>query len=50
MQRCEFEQFFLSAVLFEKKDVRIEGWSGPKEAEKIIAAAQKAFEAKHGAR
>lgn len=46
-ERGEIEQFFLSAVLFEKKDVRIEGWSGAKEAEKIITAANKAFEAKH---
>jgi inorganic pyrophosphatase len=40
--RAELEQFFVSAVLFEDKQVRIEGWDGPKAALKLIRRAQRA--------
>lgn len=42
-QREELEQFFLTVVLFENKGVRIEGWGGPKEAERLIDEAMRAF-------
>jgi inorganic pyrophosphatase len=39
----ELEQFFLNAVLLQKKEVRIQGWGGPEDAEKIIAEAEKSY-------
>jgi inorganic pyrophosphatase len=43
--RDELEQFFVSAVLFEHKGVRVEGWAGPKTAEKLIRQAQRTYDA-----
>jgi inorganic pyrophosphatase len=43
--RQELEQFFVSAVLFEDKGLRIEGWQGPKAAERMIRVAQKTYDA-----
>jgi inorganic pyrophosphatase len=43
--REELEQFFASVVLFENKDLRLDGWGGPKDAEKILRSAQKAYDA-----
>jgi inorganic pyrophosphatase len=43
--REELEQFFLCAVLLEQKRVRVDGWDGPKVAEKLIRHAQKAYDA-----
>jgi inorganic pyrophosphatase len=37
--RDEIEQFFLSAVLLEGKGVKLEGWGGPNEGRKVVAAA-----------
>jgi inorganic pyrophosphatase len=39
--RMELERFFLSAVLFDKKDVAVEGWDGPKAAEALIRECEK---------
>ncbi len=36
--RRELERFFLTATLFDKTDVRIEGWDGPRAARKLIAS------------
>ena len=44
--RAQLEQFFVSAVLMDDKHVHVEGWSGPKHAEKLIAEARRAFGAK----
>jgi len=30
--RQELERFFLSAVAFERKDLKLQGWAGPDEA------------------
>ena len=35
--RAELERFFLNAVAFEGKDLKILGWSGPSEAEALLA-------------
>ncbi|MDP9149951.1 MAG: inorganic diphosphatase [Myxococcota bacterium] len=43
--RNELEQFFLTVVCFEGKGVRVEGWEGPKAAEKLIGEAQHTFDA-----
>ena len=42
--RRELEQFFRSAVLLEKKDVRFTGWGRAWEAEAIVRKAQRKFE------
>ena len=34
--RAEFEQFFLAAVAFEGKQVRLLGWEGPDQALETI--------------
>ena len=39
----ELEAFFVAAVLFAGKEVKIEGWGGPDEAEKLVRAAEKAI-------
>jgi hypothetical protein len=43
--RQGLEQFFVSAVLFEDKGLRIDGWQGSKAAEKMIRVAQKTYDA-----
>ncbi|HZU83344.1 MAG TPA: inorganic diphosphatase [Polyangiaceae bacterium] len=40
--RKELEQFFLSAVAFEGKALRVEGWEGPTSADKLIRRTQRA--------
>jgi inorganic pyrophosphatase len=35
-ERQELEHFFLTAVAFENKDVRILGWKGPRVAERLL--------------
>ncbi len=42
--RDELEQFFRNVVCFEGKGVRVEGWEGPKTAEKLIREAQRTFD------
>ena len=37
--RQELEHFFMGAVAFEKKDVRLLGWAGPKEAMSLVESA-----------
>jgi len=34
--RAELEKFFLAAVAFEGKDLRVLGWNGPSEANQLI--------------
>lgn len=46
--RVELEQFFLSAVLLEDKGVRVEGWSGPEEAGRLLADAERAHRKARG--
>ena len=41
--RREIEEFFVTAVLFQDKALRLEGWGGPKRAEELIDQAAKAF-------
>jgi inorganic pyrophosphatase len=41
--RQELERFFLSATLFDKRDVRLEGWDGPKAALKLVASCEAAW-------
>lgn len=41
--RDELEQFFVTAVLFEDKGVKIEGWGGPKDAERVVAESERAY-------
>ena len=41
--RQELERFFLSATLFDKRDVRVEGWDGPKAALKLVARCETAW-------
>lgn len=36
--RAEVEQFFLASVAFEKKDAKILGWAGPREAIALVRA------------
>ena len=36
--RAELERFFLNAVAFEGKDLKILGWAGPSEAESLVAS------------
>jgi inorganic pyrophosphatase len=40
-QKKELEAFFLSAVLLEDKEARIEGWGGAREAERVIREAER---------
>ena len=40
--RDELEQFFATAVLFEDKGVKVEGWGGPREAARVLAEAERA--------
>jgi inorganic pyrophosphatase len=37
----EIEQFFVSATFFTGKNVRVEGWRGPKAATKLIKSARR---------
>src|SRR6185503_1766621 len=39
--RSELEQFFLAAVRFEKKDLKLLGWAGPKDAVALVEATLK---------
>ena len=49
--RDEIERFFLSVVFFEPKDARVEGWQGPRAAERVIREAQRRYEREaHGER
>lgn len=41
--REELEQSFLTAVAMTSKQVRIEGWSGPKAAMKLVEAAARRY-------
>jgi inorganic pyrophosphatase len=41
--RAEIEQFFVNVVMFEHKDVRIEGWANPSAAQSIIEQGRRAF-------
>jgi len=34
--RAELEKFFLAAVAFEGKDLKVLGWNGPSEANQLI--------------
>ena len=36
--RAELEQFFFAAVRFEKKDLKLLGWAGPKDAVELVEA------------
>jgi inorganic pyrophosphatase len=36
--RTELERFFLNAVAFEGKDLKILGWAGPGEAESLVGS------------
>jgi inorganic pyrophosphatase len=40
--RRELEQFFVTITTFTEKDVQILGWSGPREAEKLLRQATRA--------
>ncbi len=42
--REELEQFFLSAVFFQEKGAKVEGWQGPSSAEKLVREAQAAYD------
>lgn len=48
--REELERFFLSATLFDKTGVRVEGWDGPRAAEKEIAASAKRWSNERGSK
>jgi inorganic pyrophosphatase len=39
--RQEIEQFFLNTTLFTQKDARLDGWKGPKVAEKLVRRSTK---------
>ena len=39
--RAELEQFFLAAVAFEGKDVRLLGWGDADEADAVVRAAER---------
>ncbi len=45
--RKELERFFVAAVFLEDKKLRIEGWDGPRAAEKLVADAERAFARGH---
>ena len=48
--REELEQFFVCAVLFEQKDLKLLGWDGPSAAEALIRkSVEAARKAAHGA-
>jgi inorganic pyrophosphatase len=42
--RAEMEQFFLHAVAFEDKELRLLGWEGPAEAEALVRDAARRFQ------
>jgi inorganic pyrophosphatase len=44
--RDELERFFAASVVLKKKDLEFLGWVGPKDAEKLICAAEKEWQEK----
>jgi inorganic pyrophosphatase len=46
--RMELEKFFAASVALKHKELEVLGWTGPKDAEKLIRAAEAKWHEKHG--
>jgi inorganic pyrophosphatase len=46
--RTELERFFSASVVLKKKELEFLGWTGAKDAEKLIRAAEATWHEKHG--